>query len=78
MEDIRKFRQNFPVTKNKIYLNHAAHSPLSKKVTQATQRHIEEFSEYGDSTDQDDGEVSFAKLINFTKDACAVEILSAR
>ena len=72
MEDIRKFRQNFPITKNKIYLNHAAHSPLPKPVTDAMQRHIEEFSEYGDSTDQDDGKVSFAKLINAAKDEVAL------
>jgi len=72
MEGITKLRQNFPITKNKIYLNHAAHSPLPKPVKDAMQKHIEEFSEYGDSTERDDGKANFARLVNATKDEIAL------
>jgi cysteine desulfurase/selenocysteine lyase len=72
MEDIVRLRQSFPITKNKVYLNHAAHSPLPKPVKDAMQRHIEEVSEYGEATDLDDGKASFAKLINATKDEVAL------
>ena len=72
MEDITQLRQNFPVTRNKIYLNHAAHSPLPKPVRDAMWKHIEEFSEYGDTKDLDDGKSSFASLINAAKDEVAL------
>ena len=72
MKDIQALRQDFPVTKNKIYLNHASHSPLSKPVKDAMQKHIEEYSEYGDAMDLDNGKSSFARLINATKDEIAM------
>jgi selenocysteine lyase/cysteine desulfurase len=72
MDDIVKIRQDFPVTKNKTYLNHAAHSPLPKPVKDAMQKHIEEFSEYGMSTEWDDGKAHFAKLINATANEIAL------
>ena len=72
MENIEELRQNFPITKNKIYLNHAAHSPLPKPAIDAMRKHIEELSEHGDAIDQDDGKTSFAKLINATKKEVAL------
>jgi len=72
MENIEELRQNFPITKNKIYLNHAAHSPLPKPAIDAMRKHIEELSEHGDAIDQDDGKTSFAKLINATKEEVAL------
>jgi selenocysteine lyase/cysteine desulfurase len=72
MESIEEFRQNFPITKNKIYLNHAAHSPLPKPAINAMRKHIEELSQYGDAIDQDDGKASFAKLINAKKEEIAL------
>jgi selenocysteine lyase/cysteine desulfurase len=72
MENIEEYRENFPVTKNKIYLNHAAHSPIPKPATDAMQRHIEELSQYGDAIDQNDGKTSFAKLINAEKEEVAL------
>jgi selenocysteine lyase/cysteine desulfurase len=72
MENTEELRQNFPITKNKIYLNHAAHSPLPKPATDAMRKHIEELSQYGDAIDQDDGKSSFAKLINAAKEEVAL------
>jgi len=72
MENIEGVRQNFPITKNKVYLNHAAHSPLPKPATDAMRKHIEELSQYGDAIDPDDGKTSFAKLINAAKDEVAL------
>jgi selenocysteine lyase/cysteine desulfurase len=71
MEDLEKLRQNFPATKNKVYLNHAAHSPLPKPVRDVMWKHVEEFSEYGDATDLDDGKSSFARLVNAAEDEVA-------
>ena len=72
MESIEEFRQNFPITKNKIYLNHAAHSPLPKPAANAMLKHIEELSQYGDSVHQDDGKTGFARLINAKKEEIAL------
>lgn len=72
MEDLERLRQNFPVTRNKVYLNHAAHSPLPKPVRDAMCKCVEEFSEYGDATGLDDGKSSFARLINAEKDEVAL------
>lgn len=40
--DLNKYREYFPVTKAKIYLNHAAISPLSLRVSNAIQDSIKE------------------------------------
>ena len=72
MENVEGVRQNFPITKNKVYLNHAAHSPLPKPAADAMRKHIEELSQYGDAIDPDDGKTSFAKLINAAKDEVAL------
>jgi selenocysteine lyase/cysteine desulfurase len=42
-----QIRQLFPVTKNYIYMNHAAVAPLSTRVMQAMHKQIEEVSAYG-------------------------------
>ena len=72
MEDLESIRQNFPVTKTKVYLNHAAHSPLSKQVRDAMWKCVNEFSEYGDAADLDNGKRSFARLINAAEDEIAL------
>jgi selenocysteine lyase/cysteine desulfurase len=72
MDDLEKLRQDFLVTKNRVYLNHAAHSPLSKPVKDAMWNYIEEFSEYGDAMDSDDGKSSFARLINAAENEVAL------
>lgn len=72
MEDWEKLRENFPVTRNKVYLNHAAHSPLPEPVRDAMCKCVEEFSEFGDAADLDDGKSSFARLINAEKEEVAL------
>ena len=72
MEGLEKIRQNFPVTKNRVYLNHAAHSPLPKPVRDVMWKFVNEFSEYGDAMDFDDGKSSFARLVNASEDEVAL------
>lgn len=38
MENIERIREQFPVTKNKVFMNHAAQSPLPKPVTDAVRK----------------------------------------
>jgi selenocysteine lyase/cysteine desulfurase len=65
MEDIEKIRELFPVTKNTVFLNHAAQSPLPRPVADAILKHVSEASTLGEATDQcpDGGKPQFAKLI---------------
>jgi selenocysteine lyase/cysteine desulfurase len=65
MEDMEKIREQFPVTKNKVFLNHAAQSPLPKQVVDAIGKYTNEFLNFGTtSTDaNDDGKPYFARLI---------------
>ena len=65
MEDMEKTREQFPVTKNKVFLNHAAQSPLPKPVVDAIGKYTNEFLNFGTtSTDtNDDGKPYFARLI---------------
>ncbi|HVP40996.1 MAG TPA: aminotransferase class V-fold PLP-dependent enzyme, partial [Candidatus Krumholzibacteriaceae bacterium] len=72
MEDLEELRRDFPVTKHKIYLNHAAHSPLPKPVRDAMWKYVEDFSEYGEATDLDDGKSCFARLVNAAEDEVAL------
>jgi selenocysteine lyase/cysteine desulfurase len=65
MKDLQKIREQFPITKNKIFLNHAAQSPLPKPVADAVHRYTDELSNFGTTSSErgDDGKSSFAKLI---------------
>ncbi|MEM3700713.1 MAG: aminotransferase class V-fold PLP-dependent enzyme [Candidatus Bathyarchaeia archaeon] len=65
MENIDRIRELFPVTKNKVFLNHAAQSPLPKPVADAVCRYAEDFSNFGDTSIEwsDGGKPLFAKLI---------------
>ncbi|MEM3536390.1 MAG: aminotransferase class V-fold PLP-dependent enzyme [Candidatus Bathyarchaeia archaeon] len=65
MENLGKIRELFPVTKNKVYLNHAAHSPFPKPVADAVRRFADDFSNFGDASTElsDCGKSLFAKLI---------------
>jgi selenocysteine lyase/cysteine desulfurase len=47
MLDIEKIRDQFPITKNKIFLNHAACSPLPKPVADIVSRYVDDSSKYG-------------------------------
>ncbi len=66
MKNIQEIRQQFPITKNKTFLNHAAQSPLPKPVADAVKKSAQEFSTLGTTTIDyaDDGKTLFARLIN--------------
>jgi selenocysteine lyase/cysteine desulfurase len=65
MDDVQKIREQFPITKNKMFLNHAAQSPLPKPVADAIHRYTDDFSKFGTSLVEGDrwGKPFFAKLI---------------
>ena len=65
MESIEEVRRNFPIVKNKVFLNHAAHSPLPKPVFEAMMNYLKLASEEWDfETDLEEAKRLFAKLIN--------------
>ncbi len=74
LEDIEKMRELFPVTRNQVFLNHAACSPLPGRVAEAVRRHINEFSRFGPSHENvnDLGKEAFAKLVNASADQIAL------
>ena len=65
MKDIGNIREQFPITQSKVFLNHAAQSPLPKPVADALRKCIDEFSNFGDTSIKwnDGGKPFFAKLI---------------
>jgi len=65
MENVQKIREQFPITKNKTFFNHAAQSPLPKPVADAVRKYADEFSNLGTSTLEGDdcGKPQFGKLI---------------
>jgi selenocysteine lyase/cysteine desulfurase len=65
MEKIEKIREQFPITKNKVFLNHAAQSPLPKPVADAVRKFADDFSNFGTTSIEwnDGGKPFFAKLI---------------
>ena len=65
MESMEKVRENFPIVKNKIFMNHAAHSPLPKPVFESMLEYLKEASEqWVAETDLETAKKLFAKLIN--------------
>jgi len=65
MENMEEVREQFPITRNRVFLNHAAHSPLPKPVAEAILRYVNESSNFWtDSSELDDGgKPLFAELI---------------
>lgn len=65
MQSIEEIRELFPITKNKVFLNHAARSPLPKPVVEAVQKYLFELSNSGEASfdSSDYGKALFAKLI---------------
>ncbi|MGQ9625112.1 MAG: aminotransferase class V-fold PLP-dependent enzyme [Candidatus Bathycorpusculaceae bacterium] len=63
---MEKVREQFPITRNKVFLNHAAHSPLPKPVVDAINRHVYESSNFWETSNEssDYGKPLFAKLIS--------------
>ena len=65
MEDTKKIRALFPIVENKVFLNHAAQSPLPKPVAEAMHRYVEDCSNFGASPleTSDLGKSLFARLV---------------
>jgi selenocysteine lyase/cysteine desulfurase len=65
MDDVRKIREQFPVTRSKVFLNHAAQSPLPKPVADAIHKYTDDFCKFGTSLIECDrwGKPCFARLI---------------
>jgi len=65
MENITQVRDQFPITKNKVFLNHAAMSPPPKPVADAVRKCLDDFSNFGTTSMEwnDGGKPFFAKLV---------------
>jgi len=65
MKSVERIREQFPVTKNKVFLNHAAQSPLPKPVADAVRKYVDDFSNFGTTSIEwnDGGKPLFAKLV---------------
>ncbi|MGC8939835.1 MAG: aminotransferase class V-fold PLP-dependent enzyme [Candidatus Bathyarchaeia archaeon] len=65
MQKIEEIRGQFPITQNKVFLNHAAQSPLPKPVADVVRKYADEFSNFGTTSIEwkDCGKPLFAKLI---------------
>lgn len=74
MDNAQKIREQFPVTENKVFLNHAAQSPLPKPVADAIHRYADDLSKFGTSLIECDrwGKPHFAKLIGAKSEEIAL------
>ncbi|MGD0160591.1 MAG: aminotransferase class V-fold PLP-dependent enzyme [Candidatus Bathyarchaeia archaeon] len=65
MDSVEKIREQFPVTRKKVFLNHAAESPFPKPVAEAVKKYATEFSSTGrTSIDcEDSGKLCFGRLV---------------
>jgi len=65
MENMARLREQFPITKSKIFLNHAAMSPPPKPVADAVHKCLDDFSNFGTTSMEwnDGGKPFFAKLV---------------
>ena len=73
MESLQEVRKMFPVVQNKVFLNHAAMSPLPIPAIRAMQKFMKEFSQTATvrREDFDEPKKSFAKLVGATEDEIA-------
>jgi selenocysteine lyase/cysteine desulfurase len=74
MEDMTKIREQFPVTKSKVFLNHAAMSPTPKPVADAVRKCVDDFSNFGTTSIEwnNGGKPFFAKLIGTKSEEIAL------
>ena len=73
MERLEKIRELFPVVQNKVFLNHAAQSPLPRPVADAVHKYTEDFANFGFSSfEKDYGKALFARLIGAKKEEIAL------
>ena len=73
MKDIQKIRKKFPVTRNKVFLNHSAYSPLPQPVVDVMRKYNEDLCRFEiDESEYSLGQESFAELIGAEKDEIAL------
>jgi selenocysteine lyase/cysteine desulfurase len=74
MQDIEKIREQFPITRSKVFLNHAAMSPPPKPVADAIRKCTDDFSNFGETSIEwtDFGKPLFAKLIDAKSEEIAL------
>jgi len=74
MDNLQKIREQFPITESKVFLNHAAQSPLPKPVADAIHRYTDDYSKFGTSLIECDrwGKPLFAKLIGARSEEIAL------
>jgi cysteine desulfurase/selenocysteine lyase len=73
MRDIGEIREKFPVTRSKVFLNHAAYSPLPQPVVDVMRKYNEELCCYEiDESKYSLGQEIFAKLVDAEKDEVAL------
>ncbi len=73
MESMEKVRELFPIVQNKVFLNHAAQSPLPRPVADAVHKYAEDSANFGFSSFDDDyGKALFARLIGAKKEEIAL------
>ncbi|MGD8565650.1 MAG: aminotransferase class V-fold PLP-dependent enzyme [Candidatus Bathyarchaeota archaeon] len=73
---MREIRNQFPITKNKIFLNHAGQSPLPKNVADIIHQYVNDISGLGSTSIEweDGGKSYFAELIGAkTKEIAFIE-----
>ena len=72
MQNMEEIRENFPIVRNKVFLNHAAHSPLPKPVANSMKEYLKRASElWVSEVDLEEPKKLFAKLINATPEELA-------
>ena len=74
MESLEKIRELFPIVQNRVFLNHAAQSPLPKPVADAVHKYVEDYVNFGFSSleEEDYGKALFARLIGAKKEEIAL------
>lgn len=73
MSNISDIRRSFPVTRSKIFLNHAAYSPLPQPVVDVMREYNDELSRYEiDETKYNLGKEAFAELVGGKEEEIAL------
>jgi len=76
MKSLQKIRKMFPIVQSKVFLNHAAMSPLPKPAIQAMQKFTKEFSETAAfEGDPNEPKKTFARLVGANKERLSRTLL---
>jgi cysteine desulfurase/selenocysteine lyase len=74
MESLEKIRDLFPIVQNRVFLNHAAQSPLPRPVADTIHKYVEDYANFGFSSleEKNYGKALFARLIGAKKEEIAL------